>query len=710
MTPSDLTTSRLDSIADPRTLLAGLFEHSPVAFQVYRADGHSLLVNQAFRELFQSEPPPEYNILLDPLAAETGQAALVRRAFAGETISLPPFWFDPRERTVIDQREGRRVAIELTMFPLFDAGGAISHVAVCLRNATAEMELATSERQLQGLYDAMACGVVVLAADGRVLRSNPAAEAILGLTGAELRSELLWTLCQPVEADGSPLDAESDPVTLALHDNRVVRRRTLGIIRHREQRWLEMDLVPTRSTGGDVRLVLSFLDVTDRKQAEASLNYQALHDGLTMLPNRTLLLDRLNQASLAAVREDQPLALLLVNLDRFKDVNETLGREAGDRLLQETAGRLQASIRTSDTVARLGADEFAVVLPTTELAGACLVAEQIVSALGQRASLNGSEIEVGASIGIAMFPEHGTDAEGLLRHADGAMLRAKSEHGGYAVYSPDHESLGAKRLIMMSGLRRAIDNDELTLAYQPKIYCRSGQLVGVEGLVRWQHAELGMIPPDDFIGLAEQTGLIKALTRWVLNAALRQCHAWQQDGLRVPVAVNLSAHDVQDPGLPVLVASLLSTWNVPATCLKVELTESALLAEPLRAMLILKQLTDSGVGVSIDDFGTGYSSLAYLKRLPINEIKIDRGFVSEMRSDRKDLAIVRSTIELGHNLGFEVVAEGVEDQTTLDVLESLGCDVAQGYFVSRPMPPSELARWCRETGRWNRPEAAQAVA
>jgi diguanylate cyclase (GGDEF)-like protein/PAS domain S-box-containing protein len=462
---------------------------------------------------------------------------------------------------------------------------------------------------------------------------------------------------------------------------------------------LDRGLIVRAPDGSPARLVGAMADVTERKHAETALAHQALHDALTGLPNRTLLHDRLRQATLAATREAQPFALLLLDLDRFKEVNDSLGHHAGDTLLKQVANRLRQALRPADTVARLGGDEFAILLPRMDVVSASLAAARIIEALEAPVSLDEHDVVIGASIGIALHPEHGEDADMLLRRADMAMYRAKQNRGGYAVYAPEQEQFGAgNRLALSAALRRAIADDQLSLHYQPKVDCVSGALAGVEALVRWEHPELGTLAPDQFIPLAERTGLIKPLSRWVLDRALRQCSEWQQQGLRVPIAVNLSAHDVQDAELPAMVAELLARWSVPSTWLKLEITESALVGDPWQALQILTELCASGVRIAIDDFGTGYSSLAYLKQLPIHEIKIDQSFVSDMISDRKDLAIVRSTIELGHNLGLETVAEGVEDQGTLELLGSLGCDVAQGFHVSRPLLPADLADWCRASG------------
>jgi diguanylate cyclase (GGDEF)-like protein len=396
-----------------------------------------------------------------------------------------------------------------------------------------------------------------------------------------------------------------------------------------------------------------------------------------------------------ADRDGRPFALLVIDLDRFKDVNDSLGHLAGDQLLREVAFRLRQALRASDTVARLGGDEFAVVLPDADMADATLAAEKVVEALGASLVLEGHEVAVGASVGIVVYPENGGDADILLRRADVAMYVAKQTRGGYVLYTPDQDHSSSERLSLVGALRRAIADDELILYYQPKVDCRSGEVAGVEALVRWRHPQQGLIPPDRFIPLAEQTGLIRPLTRWVLNSAVRQTRSWHDEGLMLSVAVNLSAHDLQDTELPLRVGELLKRWNVGAEWLKLELTESALMADPSRALQVLTELCELGVRIAIDDFGTGYSSLGYLKRLPAHEIKIDRSFVADMAAEERDQAIVRSTIDLGHNLGLAAVAEGVEDQETLEMLSRLGCDLAQGFYLSRPLPAANIAEWCK---------------
>jgi diguanylate cyclase (GGDEF)-like protein len=431
-------------------------------------------------------------------------------------------------------------------------------------------------------------------------------------------------------------------------------------------------------------------DVTERKRAETALAHQALHDSLTGLPNRVLLGDRLEQAVLVAEREDRELALLVLDLDRFKEVNDTLGHHAGDRLLQEVGRRLRGALRASDTVARLGGDEFAVVLPgSTDAPGA---AAKLLHALESPFVLEGHTLALGGSIGIAQYPAHGVTVESLLRSADIAMYAAKRGRSGHAVYAPEQDQHSIDHLALLAELREALTHeDELVLHFQPKWNLQRGEIAGVEALVRWQHPRRGLLAPDLFIELAEQTGLMRPLTRWVLRAALRQVHAWSLTGRRVPVAVNLSPSSLQDERLADEIANLLAEVDVAPEWLEVEITEDAYMSQPEVAAATLTRLREMGVRVAIDDFGTGYASLVYLQKLPVDALKIDRSFVRTMGSDQSHSTIVRSLIDLGHNLGLQVVAEGVEDEATRDRLALLGCDHAQGYALGRPQPAADLA-------------------
>jgi diguanylate cyclase (GGDEF)-like protein len=431
-----------------------------------------------------------------------------------------------------------------------------------------------------------------------------------------------------------------------------------------------------------------------RTQQQAAENqHQALHDGLTGLPNRTLLRDRTDQAIHLADRELVPAALLLIDLDRFKEVNDTLGHHYGDQLLVQVGRRLRTTLREVDTVARLGGDEFAVLLPRIVTAeGATTVARKLQAALEEPFLLEDLALDVEASIGVAIYPRHGNDTDELLQHADIAMYVAKDTHAGFVLFDPKLDQHSPGRLALLGELRRAIDR-QLVLHYQPKVDAHTGRMLGVEALVRWEHPDHGLLSPGEFVPLAERTGLIGPLTHYVLDAALRQCRTWVQTGHELSVAVNVSARSLLDLGFPDQVAALLARWQVPARLLVVEITESTIMADPTHAKEVLGRLDAMGVQVSIDDFGTGYSSMANLKNLPVHELKVDRSFVSQMASSSRDEVIVRSTIDLGRNLGLRVVAEGVEDEATWRALDALGCDAIQGYHVSRPIPPDELIRW-----------------
>mgnify|MGYP000232788654 CR=1 FL=1 len=431
--------------------------------------------------------------------------------------------------------------------------------------------------------------------------------------------------------------------------------------------------------------------------ANSELEYLALHDSLTGLPNRALMRDRLSQALGSANRRKQPLAILVMDLDGFKDVNDTLGHNVGDRLLCEVGERLLSTLRKVDTVARMGGDEFAMVLPDTDATGAATVATKLLKAVTPPHLIDEFRISVQASIGIAIFPQHGAETDMLLRQADIAMYIAKRAKGGYAFYDTQHDPHTPKRLRLIADLRNAIERHELTLAYQPKVSLTSGAIVGVEALARWLHPEFGGIAPDVFIPLAESTGLMKALTINVLDAALADCARLQREGVDLDFAVNVSAANLHDADFSEQVGSLLQKWRVAPARLMIEITESAVMSDAQRALQSLRTLDAMGVGISVDDFGTGYSSLAYLKRLPVDEIKIDKSFIQDLVPGSEGAKIVRSIIDLGHNLALTVVAEGVENNATRDYLKSLACNSAQGYFYARPMPVEALRVWLRES-------------
>ena len=451
---------------------------------------------------------------------------------------------------------------------------------------------------------------------------------------------------------------------------------------------------PIADNGKRAGAVIMLRDITQQRALEHDLRHQALHDALTGLPNRVLLHEHIAAAAEPGESEQTGAALLLIDLDRFKEVNDTLGHHYGDQLLIEVAHRMQNVLRRGEIVARLGGDEFAVLLPgVTEDQEVAAVAERIHDALDEPFPLDGINLTVGGSIGAALCPEHGNTADELLQRADIAMYAAKSNHTGYMLFDTSQNSGDPRKLTLASDLRASIEQGHLVLHYQPKVDAQTGALLGVEALVRWQHPEHGLIPPDEFIPLAEHTGLISPLTTFVLDTALQQCRSWVQGGHEIPVAVNISTHRLLDLSFPIEISNQLARWQVPAKLLTLEITESAIMADPDRAMYVVQQLHDLGVHLSIDDFGTGYSSMAYLKNLPVHELKIDRSFVSNMTTNERDAVIVRSTVELGRNLGLHVIAEGVEDSATWTELDAVGCHAIQGYYVSRPVTSNGFQEW-----------------
>ncbi len=469
--------------------------------------------------------------------------------------------------------------------------------------------------------------------------------------------------------------------------------------------------------------LIAAMALISRRQSQLLVAHHAqavrasLHDSLTGLPNRTLFQDRVGQALRAGDRANSQLAVLIIDLDRFKEVNDTFGHHYGDGLLVEVAARLQSVVRLGDTIARLGGDEFAVLL--SEVSGleeATGIADRITKILETSFTVDEITIDIEASIGLAHSQEHGRDAAQLQQYADAAMYTAKTHGLGLSVYQRSAAASAPARLGLLGDLRRALNHDELTLYYQPKVAIDgtyspkkldSGTndpsriaVVGVEALLRWHHPEKGVIPPDSFIPLAEHTGLIGPLTRYVLNQAIACAGQWHQGGQDIPVAVNLSARNLLDSDLPEVVSALLTRHRLPAALLHLEVTESAIMTEQTRAARLLRELSELGIQISIDDFGAGYTSLSQLKTLPLHELKIDRSFVTTMTEDPANATIVRSVVELGHNLGLTIVAEGVETADALNALGGYGCDVAQGYLFTPPLPLEKFDAWYRSHHRF----------
>ena len=587
---------------------------------------------------------------------------------------------------------------DVTMMELLSVvlSGAMAHAA--------EFEAKRDQVQALARFEATFAnalgGMVLMDLQGKIIDSNPAMQRLLGYTHDEL-------VAQPLSAFVFPADRRKtrSAYLRMVGSGTSLRMQHRFLAREGQLVWVDAAASLVHDSDGQASFAIAMIqDITQHKEAEAALlsqaalnEHQALHDALTGLANRTLFHNRIDHAVSPRRRTDCRCAVVVVDLDGFKEINDSLGHAAGDELLIELSRRLESALRTSDTVARLGGDEFGILLPEIRTRTDVVHAvARMKAAIEEPVTLQGLSLSLEASMGIAIYPQDGEDVETLLRAADGAMYHAKAEKSGWAFYDASRIRHGTPRITLMGELRRALDQHELVLYYQPKAVLADGQVHAVEALLRWQHPGRGLVPPDEFIPMAQQTGLIKPLTMYVIDAALEQCRSWLEEGLRLSIAVNLSARSLIDANFPNQVAGLLERWKIEPGLLEFELTESAMLTDPGRTRLILEELSGMGIRLSIDDFGTGYSSLAYLKRLPVNEIKVDRSFVLKMDEDEDDATIVRSTIDLGRNLGLDVVAEGVENEQVWDRLRRLGCTAAQGYYLSRPVPAAELQAWLEQ--------------
>ncbi len=429
-------------------------------------------------------------------------------------------------------------------------------------------------------------------------------------------------------------------------------------------------------------------------QRESEIRRSGLTDALTRLPNRAGFSIAVRDAVARAVAQNTGCAIVMLNLDRFRHVNNVLGTDAGDQLLQRVARLLLERLNGADhTVARLGGDEFAILLERGSIEDALAVSRQVQQGLEATIDLNGSTVDLGAGIGIAACPAHATDDASLMRRAELAMHHAKQAQTGHTIFRPELDVKSDAALSLLGELRQAVEQNEFRLFLQPKVCLRTGRVVGAEALIRWAHPSRGMVPPGLFIPFAEQSGFIRQITTWLLLESMRTWRRCADQGLPLQMSINLSARDLIDPELPARVSALLHEHQVPPNAMCLEITESAIMDDPNRAQQTLEQFHDMGLQMSIDDFGTGYSSLAYLKRLPVHELKIDRSFVMNMHHDAQDAKIVRSVVDLAHNLGLKVTAEGLEEGAAWGLLGELGCDIAQGYWIAKPMPADQLPQW-----------------
>ncbi len=555
--------------------------------------------------------------------------------------------------------------------------------------------LRASETRIRAVTNSVADAIITIDEQGIIDTVNPAAENLFGYRAEELSGNNINILMPQPDRDQHNEYISS---YLETGDTRIlgVTRELVG--QRKDGSLFPMELAISEMLMDDKRHFIGIMrDITERKEHIAQLEYQALHDSLTGLPNRTLLVDRIEQAIRTANRERKQLALVIMDLDHFKEINDSLGHENGDRVLQDVAHRMKRVLRSSDTIARLGGDEFAVLLPAADVEHASQLSTKLLFVLEQPFEIDGHTFLMGASIGIALFPDHGGDVGTLMRRADVAMYVAKRSRRGFAVYESRQDQHSLHSLSLMSELRSAIENDQLVLCYQPVINLQTHRVSGVEALARWHHPKHGLLYPDEFIPLAEQTGLIRTLTLWVLKQATEQSQEWSKAGIELRVAVNLSVRNLHDTHFPEQVANIIASGGVQLSRLRLEITETAIMSDPTRALEILNHMGAMGVKISIDDYGTGYSSLSYLKQLPVDELKIDKSFVMGITVDDNDAVIVRSTIDLAHNIGMKVVAEGVENQMIYNMLAGLHCDSAQGFYMGEALSAIELVKWMQES-------------
>ena len=617
-----------------------------------------------------------------------------RRALAGETLTA-------RVRI-------KNATFDTRYVPVFEDGAVASVIGVAtdvteLVQAHAEQraaeeaqkrfadELVRERELLQALMDNLPDTIYFKDRESRFLRINQALADLFGLDTPTRAIGMTDSDFFSPEHAGSALQDEQD----ILQSGRAIMGRVEKEVRRNgEERWVLTTKMPLFDGQGQTIGTFGISrDVSAMKDVEDALTHQALHDGLTGLPNRTLLRDRLQAELLRAGEAKSRLALFFLDLNRFKDINDTFGHHSGDAVLQTLGTRLLQLVGDRGTAARLGGDELAVLLPNSDERCAIEWADRILAVLTEPFDLDGQIFDVGSSIGIALYPDHGEDSAVLMRHADIAMYAAKRGRESYVLYSPTLEHVNPARIALTRELRAAISSNQLVLHYQPQVHLESQCAEHLEALVRWNHPERGFLSPDTFIPVAEESGLIRPLTAWVLNEAIRQIAIWKEVGRDIRIAVNLSARSLHDPDIVDTVSSCLERWSVHPSNIALEITESAFIVDPDRALDTATRLHNLGIRLSIDDFGTGYSSLAYLKRLPIDEVKIDRSFVIDAGLNADSAFIVRSVIDLAHNLGIQVVAEGVEDEAVLHSLMDHDCELAQGYYISRPLTADAVLPW-----------------
>jgi len=614
-------------------------------------------------------PNGAWTLSVAPRLGWSDRAGLARQVFIGLLFSLMLAWL---AKLLTRQRAYK------------------FHLEQQVIDRTAEIQ--ASERQLSATLEAIPDLLFEMDLNGRYLRCHSPRPDLLTAPVQALLGKTVSEVLPP---------AAAEVVLQALkqaHELGLASGQQFELALADQDSWFELSIASKAvSAGQEPRFIVISRDITERKQAEKDIQKLAYFDALTSLPNRSLLNDRISHALNEAHRRQESLALMFLDLDHFKNINDTLGHGVGDQLLVALAARMQSVVREQDTVARLGGDEFILLLPDTGTKGAARVAQKLLQTVSLPVQIGPHELTVTPSMGIAQYPRDGDDLETLSRRADIAMYRAKqSGRNGYQFYTTEMQVHSDRALQIENALRRALERDQLRLHYQPQLSLSTNRIVGVEALLRWQHPELGQVAPAEFIAIAEASGQIQSIGEWVLRTAALQAKQWRDQGLApMTMSVNLSAVQFRHPDLPELVAKILAEAQLPPQFLELELTEGVALHDPLGAIAVMERMHQQGVKISIDDFGTGYSSLSYLKRFHAYQLKIDQSFVRDITDDPEDLAIVNAIISMAHSLGMNTIAEGVETQAQLTLLRAQGCDEVQGYFFCKPKPPEELVEFLR---------------